>query len=177
MQTSAAGNKPFARPGTSPVTRPAQTAPSAASAHSRNARQRGLTLLELLVVLAIMALAMAGASLALRDRGQALLEQEAWRLAALLDAARAQSRASGVAVVWRSTDDGFRFDGLPPQALPSHWLDRATQAPPGTTLQLGPEPLIGRQQVVLRQREQPWAWQVSTDGLQPFAARALATTP
>ncbi|RYY52357.1 MAG: type II secretion system protein GspH, partial [Comamonadaceae bacterium] len=56
---------------------------------------RGFTLLELMVVIAIMALATAGVAFAMRDSSQAALEREAERLAVLLDAARAQSRASG----------------------------------------------------------------------------------
>ena len=60
-------------------------------------RTGGFTLLELLVVVAIMALAMAGVGLALRDSGQTQLEREAERLAALLEAGRAQSRASAPA--------------------------------------------------------------------------------
>ena len=58
----------------------------------------GFTLLELLVVISIMAIATAGVGLALRDSGQTQLEREGERLAALLDSARARSRASGVPV-------------------------------------------------------------------------------
>ena len=61
---------------------------------------RGFTLLELLVVLSIMALATVGVGLAMRDGTQAQLERDAERLAALLESARAQSRASGVPVRW-----------------------------------------------------------------------------
>lgn len=70
-------------------------------------RQRGLTLLELLVVLAIIGLAFAAVSLSLRDSGQTQLEREAQRLVAMLEAARAQSRTSGVALVWQTTPEGF----------------------------------------------------------------------
>ena len=59
-------------------------------------RSRGFTLLELLVVISIMALATAGVGLAMRDGGQTQLEREAARLAALLESARAQSRAGGI---------------------------------------------------------------------------------
>ncbi len=70
-------------------------------------RQHGLTLLELLVVLAIIGLAMAGVSLSLRDSNQTQIEREAQRLVAVLEAARAQSRTSGVALVWQPTPEGF----------------------------------------------------------------------
>ena len=64
-------------------------------------RQQGLTLLELLVVLAIIGFGLAGVSLSLRDSNQTQLEREAQRLIAVLEAARAQSRTSGVPVRWR----------------------------------------------------------------------------
>jgi general secretion pathway protein H len=135
---------------------------------------RGFTLLELLVVVAIMALATAGAGLALRDSGQTQLEREAERLAALLEAGRAQSRASGVAVRWQATAGGFRFDGLASRQLPTQWLGPATFAHEPATLVLGPEPLIGRQQVLLAQRSHPErVLRVATDGLRPFTVEAL----
>jgi general secretion pathway protein H len=70
-------------------------------------RQQGLTLLELLVVLAIIGFAMAGVSLSLRDSSQTQLEREAQRLVAVLEAARAQSRTSGVPLIWQATPEGF----------------------------------------------------------------------
>jgi general secretion pathway protein H len=70
-------------------------------------RQQGLTLLELLVVLAIIGFAMAGVSLSLRDSSQTQIEREAQRLVAVLEAARAQSRTSGVALIWQTTPEGF----------------------------------------------------------------------
>jgi general secretion pathway protein H len=70
-------------------------------------RQQGLTLLELLVVLAIIGFAMAGVSLSLRDSNQTQIEREAQRLVAVLEAARAQSRTSGVALIWQPTPEGF----------------------------------------------------------------------
>ena len=70
-------------------------------------RQQGLTLLELLVVLAIIGFAMAGVSLSLRDSGQTQLEREAQRLVAVLEAARVQSRTSGIALIWQATPEGF----------------------------------------------------------------------
>jgi len=70
-------------------------------------RQQGVTLLELLVVLAIIGFVVAGVSLSLRDSSQTQLEREAQRLAAVLEAARAQSRTSGIPLVWQPTAEGF----------------------------------------------------------------------
>lgn len=132
-------------------------------------RARGFTLLELLVVVSIMALATAGAGLALRDGSQQSLEREGERLAALLESARAQSRASGVLVRWRAVEGGFRFDGLRAGTLPTQWLDNSTRVRGSGSLVLGPEPLIGPQQVILVQPQHPeHALRVATDGLRPF---------
>jgi general secretion pathway protein H len=141
------------------------------------AGNKGFTLLELLVVVAIVAMASAGVAFALRDSSHTQLEREAQRLAALLDSARALSRASGVPVRWVPTAQGFRFDGLPPAALPTHWLAGQTTAQaarPGSVL-LGPEPIIGRQDVTLSAADQPdQVLHVITDGLGPFTVQADA---
>lgn len=131
---------------------------------------RGFTLLELLVVVAIIGIASAGVSLALRDSQATQLEREGLRLAALLESARAQSRSSGVPVRWYPTEGGFRFEGVPPNLLPDHWLADSTQVRGNTVLQLGPEPIIGRQEVVLGSSTAPnRSLRVATDGLRPFA--------
>lgn len=145
---------------------------AAGSKHRRRARGLGgFTLLELLVVLSIMALATVGVGLSMRDGTQAQLERDAERLAALLESARAQSRASGVPVRWLALPEGFRFDGLPSQhPLPTRWLDPSTGVRGPGHLVLGPEPLIGPQQVILTQSGHPeHALRVATDGLRPFA--------
>ena len=137
-------------------------------------RWRGFTLLELLVVLTLIALTAASATLALRDSSQAVLEREAVRLAALLESARQQSRASGMPVRWVAQGQAFRFEGLVGSSLPGQWLDAGT-SPQGTTvLVLGPEPLIAAQQVLLVHTAAPGrTWRVATDGLRPFTAEAL----
>ena len=143
-----------------------------ATPHARAAR--GFTLLELLVVVAIIAMATAGVSFALRDTAQTQLEREAQRLAALLESARSQSRASGVPVRWLTTAHGFYFEGLPPATLPAHWLDANTSVRGPAALVLGPEPLIGRQSITLRSSQIPGqAWRISTDGLRPFTVEAV----
>lgn len=136
-------------------------------------RGAGFTLLELLVVISIIALASAGVAFAMRESADTQLEREAQRLAALLEAARAQSRASGVAIRWRPTDTGFRFEGAPAQSLPERWLDPRTRAEGTPVLLLGPEPIIGRQSVVLSSDgTPPRQLRISTDGLRPFTVQA-----
>ena len=142
-----------------------------------NSASRGFTLLELMVVVAIMAFATAGVGFAMRDSGQAALEREADRLAVLLDAARAQSRASGATVRWRVTPEGFVFEGLPPDAMPTGWLGSGISAQPAladgrasNVLLLGPDPIIAAQQVVLTAEGPPArSLRLATDGLRPFA--------
>ncbi len=147
-------------------------------------RGTGFTLLELLVVIAIVAIATAGVSLALRDTSAAALEREAQRLAALFESARAQSRASGIAVTWHTTPDGFRFDGLPADALPQRWVLSGIAVRGTNTVRLGPEPIIGAQTVELTVAALPSELQtvgsqppdlpvvrVATDGLRPFAVK------
>ena len=135
--------------------------------------QGGFTLLELLVVISIIAIASAGVAFAMRDAQGAQLEREAQRLSALLEAARAQSRASGIPVRWRSTEGGFRFEGVPPKALPENWLGTDTAVLGTAVLVLGPEPIIGRQSVVLGSLSDPArTLRLATDGLRPFAVQA-----
>jgi general secretion pathway protein H len=136
-------------------------------------RAHGFTLLELIVVISIMALATAGISLAMRDSGQTQLEREAARLAALLESGRAQSRASGVPVRWRGGPQGFNFEGLPPDTLPRQWLSPGTLVRGNAILVLGPEPVIGAQQVLLTHQDHPdQALRVFTDGLRPFSVES-----
>ena len=139
-------------------------------------RRRGFTLIELLVVLSIIAIASAGVAFAMRDSAQTQTEREAQRLAALLESARAQSRTRGVAVVWRSSAQGFVFDGVPPGTLPGNWLDRNTTVVAGSPLELGPDPIIAAQSVTLSNLLQSTvAWRVATDGLRPFSVQRADT--
>ncbi len=142
-------------------------------------RCAGFTLLELLVVVAIIAMASAGISFAMRDSSQTQLEREAQRLAALLESGRAQSRATGAPIVWHTTPQGFQFNGAAPQSLPERWLDASTQVRSASTviagqatLTLGPEPIIGPQEVVLDSAGHPQqSLRVATDGLRPFSVQ------
>lgn len=159
MQTSEAGNKPS------------------------SALTRGFTLLELLVVMALIAIATAGVSLSLRDSADGALARDAQRLASLLETARAQARASGVAVQWHTTPSGFIFEDLPRNDLPTQWLATTTHADMTAPIVLGPEPLIGPQAVALSHAASasrsagPTLW-VVTDGLRPFKVQSTpAQTP
>ena len=178
MPISAVGSSLAPRLATACTAPPPVEAAQSASARfgisgiSEAARQRGFTLLELLIVVAIIAIASAGVVFALRDSGQTLLERDAARLAALFESARAQSRATGVPVHWQPTPEGFAFDGLPARALPMRWLGTDTQARSTVPVLLGPEPIIGRQEIVLQSISQPGqALRIATDGARPFTVQ------
>jgi general secretion pathway protein H len=129
----------------------------------------GFTLLELLVVVAIIAVAAAGVSFAVRDAAGNTLEREAQRLAALLESARARSRLTGQPVRWVAGEGGFRFEGLPRDALPQQWLSGDTRVVGRGVLVLGPEPVIGPQAVELASAQRPdRSLRIATDGVRPF---------
>lgn len=175
MPTSVRGNEPAPRltlQGTPDRRRVGAPAPRGDA--------RGFTIIELLIVVALIAVASSVVSLALRDPAATQLEQEAVRLSALLESARAEARASGLPVRWEITqaDDesgqiqqaGFRFVGLPPEAkLPNRWMSSevSAQIVGAGAVQLGPEPLIAAQRIVLHLQQQQIS--VATDGLAPFA--------
>ena len=169
MPTSAAGNSRTGAPRRNRFPR----------RHTRPAS--GFTLLELIVVIAIIAMATAAVSFAIRDTSAAKLDREADRLAALLESARAQSRASGIVVRWRPVEGSFVFDGLPPGALPSGWAAEGITAQaalsngtPVPALQLGPDPIIAAQQVMLHSAGPPArALRIATDGVRPFTVSAV----
>ncbi|MBL8306353.1 MAG: prepilin-type N-terminal cleavage/methylation domain-containing protein [Rubrivivax sp.] len=146
----------------------------------------GLTLIELVIVVAIVAVATAVVMVALRDGDEARLEEEAARLAALLEMARAESRVSGASVLWvPQRDEGagpsqpqFRFIGLSDkQPMPGRWLDAATRADVvgGSTVLLGPEAILPPQRIVLRLAAA--RLELASDGLGPFAVAAAAPAP
>ena len=150
----------------------------------RGGHVRGFTLIELLLVVSLIVMVSAGVVFSLRDSGQSQLEREAQRLVALLESARAQSRASGLPVYWHADERGFAFVGLPapklangaastdPADKPSitPWLSEGTSVRDNALVTLGPEPIIARQQIVLLQANQ--SLRIATDGLRPFALQA-----
>ena len=130
-----------------------------------------------MIVLTIIAITVALVSFSMRDGAQHRLEQEAARRAALLEGARAESRALGLPVRWQpmSAEDApagaaqFRFVGLPASSdSTSRWMYGCVTAEVvgARALVLGPEPLIGAQRVVLQLDERRAV--VATDGLGPF---------
>jgi len=137
---------------------------------SRRIRISGFTLIELLVVIAIIAMGTAGVAFAMRDSADTQLEREGQRLAAMLESARAQSRSTGVPVNWKSTETGFKFTGLSGGSREDRWQSEGVTVDIKAALNLGPEPLIGRQEVILSLKEEPGKTvRVVTDGLRPFA--------
>jgi general secretion pathway protein H len=137
----------------------------------RGARSFGFTLFELLVVVAIIAIATAGATVALRDSSTTALEREAQRMAAVLEAGRSQSRTTGLPLRWLANADGFMLAGSAPAdtANIQAWLTPGTSAQPGdgnAFVLLGPEPIIPAQSITLGLEGH--SVQISTDGLKPF---------
>ncbi len=152
--------------------------------------RRGFTLIELLVVLLLVAIGAGVVSLAVRDGSATKLEEEGARLAALLEGARAESRAAGVPVYWMpgrdersaagtaggsesSAEGGFRFIGLPVSVgMPHHWLEpRVTAQVVGAKgLVLGPDAIVPPQRVVLSLDDR--RVEIATDGLAAFAVAA-----
>lgn len=134
-------------------------------------QQQGFTLLELLIVVTLIAIASSVAVLSIPSSASKQLQEEALRLSSLLEIARAQSRASGLAVSLHVQARGFTFEGMPSvQKLSNHWLYETTHAPK-QRVQLGPEPVIAPQQLRLLSNAGKTLVLV-TDGVRPFEVQA-----
>jgi len=145
------------------------------------APQRGFTMIELLIVVALIAMASGLVTFALRDPAATRLEQEAARLTALLESARAEARASGLRVVWEpvsaessgNSERDFRFVGLPASVqMPTRWIAPGVVADVvgSRSVLLGPEPIIGAQRILLRLDDQRLS--LATDGMGAFNVSA-----
>lgn len=185
MPTSAPGSSACRAAGAGAVARAGGAAGAGPRAGTGSRRAaRGFTLVELLVVLVLVALAGAVVTLSLRDRDASQLEEEAARLSALLESARAESRVAGVPVVWApvpaeaaAAPDApqFRFTGLSgARRWPTRWLDPQVRAEVagGGALRLGPDAILPPQRVTLRLNAR--ALELASDGLGPFEVRAAA---
>ena len=132
-------------------------------------RAQGFTLLELLVVLAIVAIGSAVVTLSLRESPQTRLQSEAERLIAVLEAARANARASNTALRWHADDKGFQVQTLAATGQTQQtmtWYHAGTQATPSDVL-ISPEPVQARISVTLRLGNEA-RLSVGTDGAAAF---------
>jgi len=129
----------------------------------------GFTLLELLVVLAIIASASVAVVLSLRDSPQTRLQAEAERVIAVLEASRADARASNTAMRWHADDKGFQVHTLPANGTALQnmaWLHKGTQASPEDVL-ISPEPMQARSRLTLR-HDSGASLSIGTDGSAAF---------
>ena len=167
--------------------------PTLATGSERGLRPSGFTLIELMVVVAIVALGAGLVALSLRDGRQDALEQEGVRLAAMLEAARGESRASGQPVLWapgpgvrpppKLAAAQFHFSGRQADEQGTvplgqrQWLHPEVQAElvGVRALELGPDPMLLPQRVRLRWDDR--VVEVGTNGLAPFAVQTPEGRP
>lgn len=145
--------------------------------------QRGFTLIEVMVVLAVMAMAAGMVALAWPADPQRALQRDAERVAAVLQAQRVLSRATGQARWWQLQAGALLVyaEGSGPQPVlqlaPQDARVRWATALQGQRFQLGPEPIVPPQTLQLWREGtsadtalQGAVW-VATDGVRPFAVQ------
>jgi general secretion pathway protein H len=150
MPISAHGNKPLKQP----------------------LRARGFTLLELMIVLLILGIVSAAVVFGSSGGPSRALHQEGERLAAVLEAGRAQSRATGVGVYFQPREGGFALASSA-GTLTRTWMIPGVTATPNTSFALGPDPIITAQRVGLMLDGQTVV--VATNGVTPFAVEVQAS--
>ena len=117
----------------------------------RPRRSQGFTLIELLVVLALVAIGSSLVVLSLRDAPHQQLQQEADRLIAVLEGAKAQARSNSTPLRWQADEQGFSISPLLGGAEQRMaWLHRGTRAEPAVWV-ISAEPVQTPMQVELRQ--------------------------
>jgi len=118
---------------------------------ARPAPAKGFTLIELLVVLALLAIGSSLVVLGLRDASTQPLQQEADRLIAVLEGAKAQARVSSTPLRWQADEQGFAISPLTGgEAQRLAWLHLGTRAEPAVWV-ISAEPLQAPMQLQLRQ--------------------------
>jgi general secretion pathway protein H len=130
---------------------------------------RGFTLLELMIVLLILGIASAAVAFAMSSGPSRALQQEGERLAAILEAGRAQSRTTGVSVYFQPREGGFALASAAGTVTRS-WMISAVTVSPSTPLALGPDPIIAAHRLGLMMEGQTVV--VATNGVAPFAVEA-----
>ena len=130
---------------------------------------KGFTLIELLVVLVLVALGASLVVLSMPDGPEQQLRQEADRLTAYLESAKAHARTSHTPMLWRSDESGFSLSPLADASQPlsrQAWLFPSTRSQPREWL-ISPEPVQAPMQLELKQA-QGRPLRLQSDGVTAF---------